>query len=88
LKLSGVSQTNETISAASRLKFTVLWGHVEEMLNNFFPIVDTCQLRRYSPTKLCDGAQTAIFGDFLRPTFPASRVQYISDVDVDVDVVK
>ena len=33
-------------------------------LTNFFPIVDTChRLRRYSPTKLCDGAQMAIFSD-------------------------
>jgi len=36
-------------------------------------------LRRYSPTNLCDGAQMAIFGD-LRPVFPASRVQTISDL--------
>jgi len=34
-------------------------------------------LRRYSPTKLCDGAQMAIF---LRPAFPASRVQQVSDL--------
>jgi len=32
LKLPGVHQTNETISAASRPKFTILCGHVEEML--------------------------------------------------------
>jgi len=37
-------------------------------------------LRRYSLTKLCDGAQMAIFGDFLRPVFAASRVQHISDL--------
>ena len=45
LKLPGVPQTNETISAASGPKFTVLWGHVEEILllnKFFFPIVDTC----------------------------------------------
>jgi len=44
LKLAGVPQTNETISAASRLKFTTLQGHVGEILlfNKFFPIVDTC----------------------------------------------
>ena len=43
LKLPGVPQTNETISAASGLKFTILWGHVEEilLLNKFF--VDTCR---------------------------------------------
>jgi len=48
-------------------KFTILRGHVEEilLLNKFF---SDCryvpELRRYSPTKLCDGAQMAIFGDF------------------------
>jgi len=38
LKLAGVSQTNETISAASRPKFIILWGHLEEilLLNKFF----------------------------------------------------
>ena len=38
LKLAGVPQTNETISAASRAKFTILWGHLEEilLLNKFF----------------------------------------------------
>ena len=67
LKFAGVLQTNETISAASKPKFTILWGHVEEILvlNKFF---SDCRympyLRRYSPTKLCDGAQMAIFGDF------------------------
>jgi len=33
-------------------------------------------IARYSPTKLCDGAQMAIF---LHPVFSASRVQHISD---------
>ena len=69
LKVAGVPQTPETISAASRPKFTILWGHVEDilLLNKFFPIVDkclSCELRRYSPTKSFDGAQMAIFGDF------------------------
>jgi len=30
-------------------------------------------------TRLCDGAQMAIFGDFLRHVFTASRVQHVSD---------
>ena len=67
LKVAGVPQTPETILAASGSKFTILWGHVEEilLLNKFFPVVDTClKLRRYSPTNLWDGAQMAIFGDF------------------------
>ena len=38
LKLPGVPQTNERISAASGPKFTILWRHVEEilLLNQFF----------------------------------------------------
>ena len=32
LKLPGVPQTNEMISAASGAKFTILWAHVEEIL--------------------------------------------------------
>ena len=44
LKLPGVPQTNETISAAMGRKFTILWMHVEEilLLKKFFPIVDSC----------------------------------------------
>jgi len=44
LKVAVVPQTPETISAASGSKFTILWGHVEEilLLNKFLPIVDTC----------------------------------------------
>jgi len=29
---------------------------------------------------LCDGAQMAIFDDFLRPVFAASPVQHVSDL--------
>jgi len=32
LKFAGVPQTNETISAASGPKFTILWGHLEDIL--------------------------------------------------------
>ena len=43
-KFAGVPQTPEPISAISVLKFTTLWGHVEEVLlsNKFFLIVDKC----------------------------------------------
>jgi len=64
LKSPGVPEGHETISAATAPKFTILWGLVEEilLLNKFF---SDCrympQLRRYSPTKLCDGAQMVIF---------------------------
>jgi len=38
LKVAGVPQTPETISAASGPKFTILWEHAEEilLLNKFF----------------------------------------------------
>jgi len=37
-KFGGVPQTNKTISAASRPKFIILWGHLEDilLLNKFF----------------------------------------------------
>jgi len=44
LKFVGVPQTHQQISAANGPKFTILWGHMGEILlfNKFFPIVDTC----------------------------------------------
>jgi len=84
LKFAGVPQTNETISAASGPKFTILWRHVEEilLLNKFF--FCDCRyvpwLRRYSPRNLCDGAQMAIFGDFFGPAFSAIRMPHVSDL--------
>ena len=44
LKVAGVPQTPETISADSGSKFDILWAHVERYccLTSFFPIVDTC----------------------------------------------
>ena len=44
LKFVGVPQTPKPISAVSGPKFTILPGHVQEvlLLNKFFPIVDTC----------------------------------------------
>jgi len=43
-KFAGVPQTPQSISAVSGPKFTILLGHVEEimLLNKLFPIVDTC----------------------------------------------
>jgi len=64
LKLPGVPQTPEMISAASGPKFTILWAHVEDILllnKFFFDCRYMPQLRRYCPTKLWDGAQMAIF---------------------------
>ena len=81
LKFTGVSQTNETISAASGPKFTILWGHVDEvgllLLNKFFfPIVDTClscedKVVRWCPE--CRFFQSCIFSKpratHFRPAF-------------------
>ena len=67
LKFVGVPQTPEPISAVSGPKFTILPGHVEEilLLNKFF---SDCRyvpwLRRYSPTNLWDGAQMVTFWQF------------------------
>ena len=83
LKLPGVPQTNETISAASRPKFTMLWGHLEEilLLNNFFPIVDTCLSCKDIARQSCAMVPRWRFlATFLRPVFAASRVQHISDL--------
>jgi len=72
LKFAGVPQTTGSILAARGPKFTILWEHVEKisLLNKFF---SDCRyvpyLRRYSRTKLFDGAQMAIFDDFFRPVF-------------------
>ena len=73
-KFAGVPQTPEPISVVNGPKFIILLAHVEEvlLLNNFFPIVDIC-LR-------CDDTEMAIFALFLRPVFPASRMQHISDL--------
>jgi len=84
LKLAGVPQANETISAASRPKFTILWRYVEEILlmfNNFFPIVDTCLSCKDIAWQSCAMVtRWRIFRDFLRPAFPASPVQHVSDL--------
>ena len=64
LKFAGVPQTTGPISAASYgPMFTILWEHLEKiLLHNVF---SGCRympyLLRHSPTKLYDGAQTAIF---------------------------
>jgi len=45
LKYDGVPQTRQSISGVSGPTFTILSGHVEEVLllnKFFFPIVDTC----------------------------------------------
>jgi len=83
LKFAGVPQTHEPISAVSGLKFTILRGHVEKvlLLNNFFPIVDICLRSEDIAQQSCAMlTKWRFFCVILRPVFPASRVQHISDL--------
>ena len=83
MKFAGVPQTNERISAASEPKFTILWGHVEEilLLNKFFPIVDTCLICKDIAGQSCAMVpRWGFLATFLRPVFAASPVQHISDL--------
>jgi len=79
LKFAGVPQTRQQISAVSRPKFTILSEHVEEVLlfNNFCPIVNTCLSSEDIARQRCEMVPK---WPFLRPVFPASRVQHISDM--------
>ena len=83
LKVGGVPQTPETMSAASGPKFTILWAHVEEilLLNKFFPIVDTCLSCEDIARQICGMVpRWRFFASFLRPVFSASHMQHISDL--------
>jgi len=81
LKLAGVPQTSEPVSAVNVPKFTILCGHVEEILlfNKFLSIVNMCltceDIARQSCVMVC---RWRIFGDVLRPAFPATQVQHVS----------
>ena len=72
-----------TKRAASGPKFTILWGHVEEilLLKSFFPIVDVCLSCEDIAWRSCAMVPRWRFlATFLRPVFSASRVQHISDM--------
>jgi len=67
LKLAGVPQTIQPISVTTGSKFTILWGHVGEILpfNKFFPIVDTCLSCEDRARQSCATVRRwQIFGDF------------------------
>jgi len=78
-KFAGVPRTHQQISAVSRPKFTILSGHVEEVLlfNKFFPTVDTCLSSKGIAWQNFAMAPKSLF---LRPVFSASHVQHISDM--------
>jgi len=83
LKFAGVPQSTGPISAASGPKFTILWGHVEDisLLNKFFPIVDTCLSCEDIARQSCAMVpRWRILATFLRPAFTANRVQQVSDL--------
>ena len=83
LKLAGVPQTCQQISAASRPKFTILRGHVEEVsvFNKFFLIVDTCLSCEDTARQSCGMVPRWRFlATFLVPAFAASPVQRLSDL--------
>jgi len=83
LKFAGVPQTPELISAVSGPKFVILRGQADEVLrfNSFFPIVDMClSCKDTAPQSCVMVPRWRIFGDFLGPAFPASRMQHISDL--------
>ena len=73
LKVAGVPETAETISAASGPKFTILCGHLEEilLLNKFFFRLSIHVLVAMMPS-------WRFFDDFFRPVFAANRVQHVS----------
>ena len=80
LRFAWVPQTRQQISAVSRQKFTILWGHVEEvsMFNKFFFwLLIHASAVKTQPDKVVRWCQN---GDLLRPVFSASRVQHISDM--------
>jgi len=77
LKFAGVPQTRQHFSAVSRPKFTILAGHVEDVLlfNKFFLTVDRCLSSEDKTDKVVRWCQNSVF---LRRVFPASRMQHIS----------
>ena len=80
LKYVGVPQTPEPISAVSGPKFTILSGHVEEVLvlnKFFFRLSIHALVAKIWPDKVERWCRD---GDFLRPVFAASPVQSISDL--------
>ena len=80
LKFVGVPQTNDPISAISGPKFTILSGHVEEILllkKLFFRLSILALIAKTWPDKVVRWCRNS---DFLRPVFAASRVQRISDL--------
>ena len=84
LKVAGVPQTSETISAAPVGRSSPYCEHMWRRyccLTSFFPIVDTCLSCEDIARQNCGMVPRWRFlSSFLRPVFSASRVQRISDL--------
>ena len=77
LKLPGVpklTKRSQPLVGRSSPYYRDMWRRYCCLTSFFSECRYMPQLRRYSPTKLCDGAQMVIFASFLRPVFPASRL--------------
>ena len=75
LKFARVPQTPEPISATTGPKFTILRGHVEEvlLLNKFFPIVDICLSCEDTARQSCAMVpRWRFFASFLRRVWQTS----------------
>jgi len=59
----GAPNYSQQISAVSGPKFTISWGHVEEILlfNTFFRLSIYALVAKIQPDNLYDGAEMAIF---------------------------
>ena len=83
MKLAGVPQTPEPISAISGPNFAILRGLVEEvlLLNTFFRLSIYALVAKIQPDKVVPwGRDGDFFASFLHLVFPASRVQHVSDL--------
>jgi len=83
LKCAGVPRTRQQIQllvGRSSPYCKDVWGRYYCLTSFFSDCRYMHQLRRYSPTKLWDGAEMAVFASFLHHVFSASNVQHISDL--------
>jgi len=84
LKLPGVPQANETISAAFGCRSSPYCGDMWRRyccLKSFFSIVDTCFISKDITRQSCAIVPRWQFlATFLRPVLSASRAQHVSDL--------
>ena len=84
LKFAGcpklVNRSQPIVGRSSPYCEDIIWMRYGCLIS-FFPIVDTCLSCEDTAEQRCEMVpRWRIFGDFLRPIFSVSRVQYISDL--------